>query len=104
MDLIANFLLCAGAISAVIYCHLLSRRLRQFQDLDSGVGLAIAQLSKQVDSLNATLRDARQTASQAKSTAAEQTQRAEDAAHRLELLLASMHDIDLTPPDTGARQ
>lgn len=95
MELFANLILAAGAIGAGLYCYVLSRRLRDFAKLDQGMGDAISQLSRQVDQLNASLRDAKSTAERANRTVSAQTARAEDAAHRLELLLASMHDLEL---------
>lgn len=99
MELIANICLATGALGAAFYCYLLSQRLKRFTDLDDGIGVAISRLSRQVDQLNATLRSAQATASNTNRSVADQTERAEDVAQRLELLLASMHDIDL---DKGA--
>jgi len=93
MELIADILLVAGALGAGLYCHVLARRLSRFNDLESGVGGAVAVLSAQVDDLARTLRDA-QTAAGAETRSLETlTGRAEAVAKRLELLVASMHDL-----------
>lgn len=93
MDLIADILLAAGALGAGFYCFVLSRRLKRFNDLEKGVGGAVAVLSSQVDDLNKSLRDA-QAVSNGSSQALEQlTGRAESVAQRLELMMASMHDL-----------
>lgn len=93
MDLIADILLAAGALGAGFYCFVLSRRLKRFNDLEKGVGGAVAVLSSQVDDLNKSLRDA-QAVSNGSSQALEQlTGRAETVAQRLELMMASMHDL-----------
>ena len=93
MGLIADVLLVAGALGAALYCHVLARRLRRFTDLEKGVGGAVAVMSVQVDDLNKTLTTAKQDAK----ASAEQLQdihaRAEDARMRLELLIASLHDV-----------
>ena len=49
MDLIADILLVAGALGAGFYCFILGRRLNRFNDLENGVGGAVAVLSAQVD-------------------------------------------------------
>ncbi|MDR9393243.1 hypothetical protein [Roseovarius sp. SYSU LYC5161] len=98
MDVIADILLAAGAIGAGIYCFVLARRLRRFNDLEKGVGGAVAVLSAQVDELNTTLETAQQTASQSTQSLDGLTDRAESVAKRLELLVASMHDL----PDSAS--
>lgn len=97
MELIADILLAAGAFGAGIYCFVLSRRLSRFNDLEKGVGGAVAVLSAQVDDLTKTLATAQKTAADSTGSLEGLTERAEDVAKRLELLVASMHDL----PDTG---
>ncbi|MBR9841762.1 MAG: hypothetical protein GYB25_01260 [Rhodobacteraceae bacterium] len=93
MDLIADILLVAGALGAGVYCFVLARRLSRFNDLETGVGGAVAVLSAQVDDLTKTLEAARTTAGASTESLEGLTDRAEDVARRLELLVASMHDI-----------
>lgn len=93
MELIADIFLVAGALGAGFYCFVLSRRLNQFNNLEKGVGGAVAVLSSQVDDLNKTLAAARVVTDGSKSTLDDLTKRAEAVAGRLELLMASMHDI-----------
>ena len=101
MDLIADILLVAGALGAGFYCFVLARRLSRFNDLENGVGGAVAVLSAQVDDLSKTLSAAQQTAGSSAESLEVLTERAEDAAKRLELLVASMHDV---PEPTPAPQ
>ncbi|MGO4851674.1 hypothetical protein [Phaeovulum sp. W22_SRMD_FR3] len=100
MQFISDILLGAGAIGAAIYCMVLSRRLKRFNQLESGMGGAIAVLSAQVDDMTKALVRAQTTAA----TSAEQlqalTRRAEQGAERLELMLASLHDL----PEPGQPQ
>lgn len=103
MDLISDMLLAAGAFGAGFYCLVLARRLRRFTDLEQGVGGAVAVLSAQVDDLTMTLNRAQATAKGSVETLAEVSQRAEAAAQRLELLVASMHDLPAAPPQTPAQ-
>lgn len=100
MDLIADILLAAGAIGAGIYCFILGRRLNRFNDLEKGVGGAVAVLSAQVDDLTKTLSAAQTTAAQSADTLTELTKRAEAMSQRLELQMASLHDLPVpqTPP------
>ncbi len=97
MNLIADILMSAGAFGAAIYCFVLSGRLKKFTTLESGMGSAIAVLSAQVDDMTKALERAR-TAAVGSATGLEGlTARAEAAAARIELLLASMHDL----PEAG---
>ena len=100
MDLIADILLVAGALGAGLYCHVLARRLSRFNDLESGVGGAVAVLSAQVDDLARTLRDAQNAAGNETRSLETLTDRAEAVAKRLELLMASMHDLPEPPKPT----
>ena len=49
VEMIADVLLVAGALGAGVYCYVLARRLSRFNDLETGVGGAVAVLSAQVD-------------------------------------------------------
>ena len=93
MELIADFLLIAGALGAGLYCIVLSRRLTRFTDLEKGVGGAIAVLSSQVDDMTKALETARSSTTSSAQSLDALTGRAEGVAQRLELLVASMHDL-----------
>jgi hypothetical protein len=93
MELIADFLLIAGAASAAFYCFVLSRRLRKFTDLETGVGGAVASLALQVEDLTKAVETAQNSAGFSTEKLAQDTAKAEQIAKRLELLLASMHDL-----------
>ena len=93
MTLIADILLVAGALGASVYCYVLAQRLKRFNDLENGVGGAVAVMSAQVDDMTKTLNAARETTGKSNEALAELTTRAETVAQRLELMLASLHDI-----------
>ena len=93
MDLIADILLIAGALGAGLYCVVLSRRLNRFTNLEKGVGGAIAVLSSQVDDMTKALEEARTATTSSAQSLNALTGRAEGVAQRLELLVASMHDL-----------
>ncbi|MEP0964543.1 MAG: hypothetical protein ABJG75_22360 [Roseobacter sp.] len=97
MELIADMFLAAGAFGAGLYCFILGRRLNRFNDLEKGVGGAVAVLSAQVDDLTKTLTSAQNTAAQSAQSLTELTVRAEAMSQRLELQMASLHDIPTTP-------
>ena len=98
MNLISDILLSTGAFAAAIYCYVLAGRLKKFTTLESGMGGAIAVLSAQVDDMTKALEKARSTASGSVTTLEGLTTRAEAAAARIELLLASLHGL----PQPGA--
>ena len=100
MELIADVLLMAGSFGAGIYCYVLSGRLQRFTTLESGMGGAIAVLSAQVDDMTVALDRARGAANGSAEALADLTIRGEAVAKRLELLVASLHDL----PDPKAKQ
>lgn len=98
MTLIADLLMVAGALAAGFYCFVLSKRLAALQNAEGGVGQVVAALSAQVDELSLSVAQARNAANSSNDSLSELTSRAEDVAQRLELMVASMHDI----PEAGA--
>ncbi len=108
MDLIADVLMVAGSFGAAIYCYVLSGRLRKFTTLETGMGGAIAVLSAQVDDMTKALEKARGAASGSASSLETLTARAETAARKLELLVASLHDLPeattSTPVEAGGEE
>lgn len=100
MNLIADFLLAAGAFATALYCFVLAKRLKRFTTLETGMGGAIAVLSAQVDDMTKALEKARSSASASASGLDDQVRRAEAASARLELMLASLHDL----PEDPARE
>ncbi|MFY0634223.1 MAG: hypothetical protein JXQ91_10445 [Vannielia sp.] len=102
LDVIADILMTAGALGAGIYCLILSRRLSRFTDLQGGMGGAVAVLSVQVDDLKKALEAARAASTGSVDELTRLTERAEDSADKLEILLATMHDLP-EPGQTGPR-
>ena len=93
MQLIADMLMIAATVGAAIYCLVLAARLRKFTTLETGMGGAIAVLSAQVDDMTRALEKARGVAGSAERNLEDQTLKAEALAGRLELLMASLHDL-----------
>ncbi|CUX80245.1 MAG: Type III secretion needle MxiH like [Roseibaca calidilacus] len=89
MGILADIAIGSGALLAAAYCMLLSRRLRAFTRLDGDVGRAIALLSKQVDQLTQALSAAEAGSAARERVLREQITAAEQAARRLELLMAA---------------
>ncbi|MEM9579559.1 MAG: hypothetical protein AAF891_02650 [Pseudomonadota bacterium] len=93
METIADILLVSGALAAGFYCFVLSRRLNALKSAEGGIGDAVSMLAAQVDDLNASVSEARKAAQSSSASLTQMTTRAESVAQRLELLVASMHDI-----------
>lgn len=93
MAYFSDLLVAAAALGAALYCFILSRRLQALTRLDGGLGSAIALLSAQVDDLSRTLRQAREGADAGAAALDDRIARAEAACGRLDLLLASLHDL-----------
>ena len=107
LALIADMLLAAGAFGAAIYCYVLAGRLKRFAALESGMGGAIAVLSAQVDDMTRALEAAHGAATGSAANLEGLTRRAEAISGKLELLVASMHDLPQAapaapPPETAA--
>ncbi|NUB44600.1 hypothetical protein GEU84_009420 [Fertoebacter nigrum] len=100
MDVIADILMVAGAFGAAVYCYVLAQRLKRFTTLESGMGGAIAVLSAQVDDMTRALERAQAAAAGSATTLEALTARGEAVATRLELLMASLHDLP-EPKVTG---
>ncbi len=98
MEVIADILLVSGSFGAAVYCYVLSARLKRFTTLETGMGGAIAVLSAQVDDMTVALEKARGAANGSASSLESLTGRAEIVAKRLELLVASLHDLPEAPP------
>ena len=97
MQVVADVIMGIAALAAASYCLVLARRLKRFNQLESGMGGAIAVLSAQVDDLTRALDRAQATARQSESQLRALTERAEGGAEKLELLLASLHDLPEGP-------
>jgi hypothetical protein len=97
MQFIADILLASGAFGAAIYCYILALRLKKLHTLETGMGGAIAVLSAQVDDMTRVLEKARNAADHQAKSLETLTQRGEEVAARLELILASMHDLPADP-------
>lgn len=93
VEMISDILLGVGALGAAVYCVVLARRLKRFNTLENGVGGAVAVLSAQVDDMTRTLDAARKAAGESSRTLTDLTDRAESAARKLELMMASLHDL-----------
>ncbi len=99
ITLVSDILLGGGAFGAAIYCYVLARRLKRFNNLENGVGGAVAVLSAQVDDMTRSLELARKAAAHSSHTLTALTERAEESARKLELMMASLHDL---PEPTSA--
>lgn len=97
MSFIADITLAGAALAAAFYCLILSRRLRKFTDLESGVGNAVALLALKSSELDKAVKAAQATATQSVKRLEDVSSRAEAAARHLELLVASLHSLPDVP-------
>lgn len=74
-----------SCITVAFYCHLLSRRLRRLNDLETGLGGAIAVMTSEIARLEAAISHARNEAQAATQGLAVEIRRAEDERIRLRL-------------------
>lgn len=103
MDYIADIFLVAGSFGAAVYCWVLATRLKRFTTLETGMGGAIAVLSAQVDDMTVVLQKAQGAANHSADSLVALTARGEEVAKRLELLVASLHDLDNPQPQRSPR-
>lgn len=103
MDLITDMLMLSATFGAAIYCLVLASRLRRFTALETGMGGAIAVLSAQVDEMTRALENARGVAGSAERNLEALTAKADAMGRRLELLMASLHDLP-DPHDPGRQE
>ncbi|MEM9429763.1 MAG: hypothetical protein AAGA32_09735 [Pseudomonadota bacterium] len=112
MELIADGLLIAAAATAALYCWVLSRRLNALKSLDSGLGGAIASLSRQVDETRASLSEVKTASREQSRDLRSLTDRAEVATKKLEEALAAaetretsadIHDLKTQAPTDRSR-
>lgn len=103
MSLIADLMMALAALGAGIYCFVLSRRLSKFTNLESGMGGAVAVLAVQVDDLTKALEAAQATTKSSQEELSGLVARAEEASSRLELLMASLHDLPDASPQQSSR-
>lgn len=97
---LSDVLLACAAIAAGGYCLVLSKRLKNFNNLENGMGGAIAVLSAQIDDLTKMLAQAEKSAKLSAEQLLALTDRSESGAARLELLLASLHDLPEAAKET----
>jgi len=69
MELIADGLLIATALTAALYCVILGRRLRRLTDAETGIATQIMALNKALDETRAALADTRRGVTEARGSA-----------------------------------
>jgi hypothetical protein len=98
LNFLSDVMISAAALGAGVYCFVLARRVQALRTLDQGMGGAIAVLSGQVDDLTRALAQAQDSARDNADRLATQTQRADAASRRIELMLAALHDLPRADP------
>ncbi|UWQ18441.1 hypothetical protein [Jannaschia sp. M317] len=94
LGLLSDLLLLSATIGMAIYCRVLSKRLRAFNDLETGIGGTVAALSLQVDQLQSSLQAARSDVDDRTDRMTEGVAAADDRIGRLEMLMAGLEDLE----------
>lgn len=93
LSLFSDILLLAGTIGLAVYCRVLTGRLKAFNDIDSGLGGTIAELSRQVDEVRIALEAAMRTGESRGAEIDAACERADDRIGQLEMLVAAAEDV-----------
>ncbi|MFV0302409.1 MAG: hypothetical protein ACK5IP_16330 [Paracoccus sp. (in: a-proteobacteria)] len=88
----------AGSVILMLFCITLARRLRRLNDLEGGLGGAIAILTAEVDRLDQSIRQARQEAMTAGETLAVEVAKAQTERARWDLHLRMREVVPPEPP------
>ncbi|MEM7546938.1 MAG: hypothetical protein AAF367_15525 [Pseudomonadota bacterium] len=92
MELISDGLLILAAVTASLYCLVLSRRLRRLSQMDGGLGQMIGQLSAQVDEMQAALGAMKKTTEASAVSLTKQTREADGTLHDMRLMARKTTD------------
>lgn len=93
LDILSDIVLGIGALGAGAYCYILGLRLKRLRNMEEGMGAAVSVLAHQVSQMSQTLERTKSAASLSAENLEKITDRAESSARRLELLIASLHDL-----------
>ncbi len=94
LGLFSDFLLLGATAGIALWCRVLARRLRAFDDADTGLGGTIAALSRQVAALEASLAAAAREAQTRAAALDAGVGRADDRIGRMEMLLTSLERLE----------
>lgn len=97
MQYISDIILIIAAVSASIYCTILSKRLKNFGSLEKGVGGAVSILSAKVEDLQRTLQSAQLSAENSAQKLHNLVEKAEQSSRRIEIQTAALHDLPDLP-------
>ena len=101
LDLILDASVIAGSLILMLFCVILARRLRRLNDLEQGLGGAIAVMAAEIDRLDQSIRLARQEATIAGEALAGEVQKAQAERARWDLHL-KMREAVAFEPERGA--
>lgn len=94
LSLLSDILLIAATVGLAVWCRLLSNRLRAFNAADAGTEETIAALARRVDDLRTSIAAARIDTTGRDARIAELNAGADDRIGRMEMLLASLEDLE----------
>ena len=85
LDLVLDAIVITGSLILMLFCVVLARRLRRLNDLEQGLGGAIAVMAAEIDRLDQSIRLARQEATIAGEALATEVQKAQAERARWDL-------------------
>lgn len=94
LSLLSDILLLGATLGMVAWCFVLSRRLKSFEGVDESVADTVAGLAKQIEDLREKLAETQAEADDRGEKLTEATARADDRIGRMEMLLASLEDLE----------
>ncbi|TFL18441.1 hypothetical protein [Jannaschia formosa] len=94
LTLLSDLLLLVATGGLAAWCLVLSRRLRAFDEADSGVGSSVAALSEEIAALKSAVAEVHAETDAKAAALAAQIEKADDRIGRLELLLAGLEDME----------
>lgn len=104
LEVILQTVLAAASVGLGFFCFVLGRRLRRLNDLETGLGGAIAVMAAEVDRLEKAILAARDEARSASQSLADQIDRAHDERAQWELRRKIAAAAPLPPLTTATRR
>lgn len=101
LDMAMDGIIISGSLVLMLFCVILARRLRRLNDLEQGLGGAIAVMAAEIDRLDQSIRLARQEATIAGETLAAEVQKAQSERARWDLHLKMREAVAYEPERGG---
>jgi hypothetical protein len=101
LPLLSDFLLLAATLALSFYCWRLSRRLKGFDDAETGVDESVETMATKVAELEAALAESTAAKAEQQAQLDAAVERAEDRIGQLEMLIAAAEDVAAAVPEAA---